>query len=139
MAVQIACSTDLSGGDSVCITLADGTEVTGKVESNLEGVLIVTVVDEGYAVGETVSISTTDGARIGSGALYIHSQWNVVAYSGRISRVRVSEGDVVKAGKTLFDLKDTGKRRENTSTSGKSEIKLCRRKSKAKAGKEKKG
>ena len=108
MAVKIVCSTDLSGGDSVCVTLADGTEVTGKVESNLEGDLTITVADEGYAVGETVGISTADGTRIGSGALYIHSQWNVVAYSGRISRIRVSEGDVVKAGKTLFDLKDTG-------------------------------
>ena len=108
MVAQIPCSTDLSVGDAVCVTLADGREVTGKVESNLEGVVTVTVADEGYAVGETVSISTADGVRIGSGALYIHSQWNVVAYSGRISRVRVREGDVVKAGKTLFDLKDTG-------------------------------
>ena len=108
MAVQIPCSTDLSGGDSVFVTLADGTEVTGKVESNLEGVLTVTVVDEDYAVGETVRISTADGAQIGSGELYIHSQWNVVAYSGRISRVRVREGDAVNAGKTLFNLKDTG-------------------------------
>jgi len=108
MAVQITRSTDLSGGDLVCVTLSDGTEVTGKVESNLEGILTVTVTDEGYAVGETVTITTEDGARIGSGSLYIHSQWNVVAYSGRISRVRVSEGDAVKAGKTLFELVDTG-------------------------------
>ena len=108
MAVQIPCNTDLSGGDSVCVALEDGTEVTGKVESNLEGVLTVTVADEDYAVGETVGISTADGAQIGSGELYIHSQWNVVAYSGRISRVRVREGDEVKTGKKLFDLKDTG-------------------------------
>ena len=108
MAVQIPCSTDLSGGDSVCVTLADGAEVIGKVESNLDGVLTVTVTDEGYVVGETVSIATADGTQFGSGILYIHSQWNVLAYSGRISRVRVSEGDVVKAGKALFDLKDTG-------------------------------
>jgi len=108
MAVQIPCSTEFIGGDAVCVALSDGTEVEGKVESNMEGVLTVTVADEGYAVGETVGISTADGVRIGSGALYIHSQWNVVAYSGRISRIRVSEGDVVKAGKTLFDLADTG-------------------------------
>lgn len=92
--------------------LSDGTEVTGKVESNLEGILTVTVTDEGYAVGETVAVTTEDGARIGSGSLYIHNQWNVVAYSGRISRVRVSEGDAVKAGKTLFELADTGRTAE---------------------------
>ena len=52
MAVQIPCNTDLSGGDSVCVALEDGTEVTGKVESNLEGVLTVTVADEDY--GDTL-------------------------------------------------------------------------------------
>ena len=108
MAVQIPCSTEFIGGDAVCVALSDGTEVDGKVESNLEGVLTVTVADEGYSVGESVTVSTADGDRIGSGELFIHSQWNVVAYSGRISRVRVSEGDAVKAGKTLFDLVDTG-------------------------------
>ena len=108
MAVQIPSSTVLIGGDLVCVTFSDGTEVVGKVESNLEGVLTVTVADEGYTVGETVVVTTAEGRRIGAGELFIHSQWNVVAYSGRISRVRVSEGDVVKAGKTLFDLADTG-------------------------------
>lgn len=108
MAVQIERSTDLSGGDTVCVTLSDGTEVDGKVESNLEGILTVTVEDDGFAVGEEVKVTTEDGDRIGSGGLYIHSQWNVIAYSGTISRVRISEGDTVKSGKTLFELANTG-------------------------------
>ena len=52
MEVQIPCTTNLSGGDSVCVALEDGTEVMGKVESNLEGVLTVTVADEDY--GDTL-------------------------------------------------------------------------------------
>lgn len=108
MAVQIERSTDLSGGDTVCVTLSDGTEVDGKVASNLEGILTVTVEDDGFAVGEEVKVTTGDGDRIGSGSLYIHSQWNVIAYSGTISRVRISEGDTVTAGKILFSLADTG-------------------------------
>lgn len=108
MAVQIERATDLSGGDAVCVTLSDGSEIDGRVESNMEGILTVTVEDNGFAVGETVKVTTADGDRIGSGALYIHSQWNVLAYSGTISKVRVNEGDTVKAGNTLFVLEDTG-------------------------------
>ena len=108
MAVQIERYTDLSGGDTVCVTLEDDTEVTGRVESNLEGVLTVTLEDKGYAVGETVKVTDEEGNRIGSGELYIHSPWNVVAYSGTISAVRVSEEETVTAGKQLFSLEDTG-------------------------------
>lgn len=108
MAVQVERNTNLSGGDGVCVTLSDGTEIDGRVESNLDGILTVTLDDDGYAVGETVRVTTADGGRIGSGTLYIHCPWNVVAYSGTVSRVRVSEGDTVAAGRVLFDLEDTG-------------------------------
>ena len=108
MAVQIQRSTSLSGGDSVCVTLSDGTEVTGRVESNLEGILTVTIEDEDFALGEEVKVTTEDGDRIGTGTLYIHSPWNVLAYSGTVSRVRVSQGDTVRSGYTLFHLTDTG-------------------------------
>ena len=108
MAVQIQRSTNLSGGDAVCVTLSDGTEVEGRVESNLEGTLTVTIDDDGYDPGEEVKVTTEDGDRIGSGALYIHSPWNVVAYSGTISQVNIKVGDTVKSGKVLFNLEDTG-------------------------------
>ena len=104
MAVQIHRNTNLSGGDSVCVTMSDGTELDGRVESNLEGILTVTVEDGGFAPGQEVKVTTGDGDRIGSGELYIHSPWNVVAYSGTVSRVRVSEGATVSVGQRLFDL-----------------------------------
>jgi len=107
MAVQVPCNTRLSGGDTVCVVLSDGTEVEGNVESNLEGILTVTIEDDGFPVGDNVNVMTTDGDRVGSGTLYIHNQWNVLAYSGTISKVRVSEGTAVSAGKRLFDLADT--------------------------------
>lgn len=108
MAVRVERNTDLSGGDPVCVTLSDGTEVEGEVASNLEGVLTVTIADGGYEPGETVKVTTEDGDRVGSGTLYIHSQWNATAYSGFVSGIQVSEGDTVRAGKTLFVLEDTG-------------------------------
>lgn len=108
MAVQIERSTGLSCGDVVCVTLSNGTEVSGTVESNLEGILTVTMADNDYSPGEEVKITTEEGNRIGSGQLYIHSPWNVVAYSGTVSRIRIKEGATVYAGQRLFDLKDVG-------------------------------
>ena len=108
MAVQIRRDTDLSGGDLVYVTFDDGTETEGRVESNLEGVLTVTVTDDDYTPGVVVAVTGEDGRRIGSGELYIYSQWNAVAYSGTVSKIRVKAGDAVTSGKILFNLENTG-------------------------------
>lgn len=108
MAVQIRRNTDLTGGDRVCVTFSDDREVEGRVESNLAGVLTVTVDDEGFSPGEKVKVTTEDGDRIGSGELYIHSPWNVVAYSGTVTRIRVKVEEQVNSGRTLFNLENSG-------------------------------
>lgn len=108
MAVQLYGNSNLVGGDSVRVTLSDGAQVEGRVESNLEGILTVTVEDDDFLVGDPVNVATVEGEQIGTGNLYIHNPWNVLAYSGTISRVRVSEGTTVSAGKRLFDLENTG-------------------------------
>lgn len=108
MAVQIPCNMNLSGGDRVCVSLADGTQLDGRVESNLEGILTVTVEDDGFTAGEEATVTTADGDRIGSGKLYIHSPWHVVAYSGTVSRVRITEGEEVSTGHRLFELEIEG-------------------------------
>jgi len=104
MAVDIIRETDLRTGDIVSVTLSDGTALEGRVESAAGGVLTVSIVDEGYAIGETVAVKAEDGHHLGSGALYIHNPWNASAYYGSISRVHVREGDHLSAGKALFDL-----------------------------------
>lgn len=108
MAVQIQRATNLSIGDTVCVTLEDGTETEGTVESNYDGVLTVILADDDYAVGETVRVTSDDGDRIGSGQLYIHSQWNAVAYTGTVGDVLYEAGDYVKPGKVLIKLEETG-------------------------------
>lgn len=108
MAVQIHCTTSLTGGDMVYVTLSDGTQVTGTVKSNVDGLLTVTVADDDYPIGDPVTVTTNDGKQIGTGSLYIHSQWNVLAYSGSISRVHIRAGMKVSIGKRLFDLENTG-------------------------------
>ena len=105
MAVEIQRNTDLESGSSVCVYLEDDTELEGRVESSAGGKLVVSIKDNGYAIGEKVTVKTEDGDRMGSGTLYIHNAWNATAYYGTISGVRVKEGDSVSAGKILFDLK----------------------------------
>lgn len=108
MAVQVNAQTDLTVGNSVLVTLSDGTQVTGSVKSNVQGTLTVTVEDEDYPVGETVTLTAEDGNDLGTGELYVHSPWNAMAYSGVVSQIPVQEGQKVSQGQTLLKLEDTG-------------------------------
>ncbi|MGM9589362.1 MAG: HlyD family efflux transporter periplasmic adaptor subunit [Faecousia sp.] len=104
MAVDLACTDDLKTGSTLLVTLSDGTEINGKVESCAAGTLTVSVKDDDYAIGEEVIVTTQAGASLGSGTLYIHNAWNAAAYYGTISKVNVKEGATVSAGKSLFTL-----------------------------------
>lgn len=107
MAVKLDRNMDLAAGDSVCVTLSDGTEVAGLVESRLNGTVIVTIEDEGYTVGDKVTVTTEDGGRLGSGELYIHNAWKATAYSGTVKSVKIEAEDTVSAGAAIFTLGDT--------------------------------
>ncbi len=102
MAVRLEVPAATVTGESVEVAFPDGTTAAGRVESNLNGVVIVTVEDEGYAIGETV---TVEG--LGSGRLYVHNAWKATGYSGTISRIHVKEEGSLSAGSTLFTLEDT--------------------------------
>ena len=108
MAVKIQRVSDLDAGDPVCVTFPDGTGADGRVEQNLEGVLTITVEDDDYAVGTEVTVMTEDGGRLGRGTLYIFNQWNVVAYSGTVSDILVSEGASLRSGQAIIRLEDSG-------------------------------
>lgn len=106
MAVKLECATAHATGDSVSVTLSDGAVVTGYVESNLDSTLVVTLEDEGYAVGDKVTVASAEGAELGSGELYVHNAWNATAYSGTVKSVKIQEEDTISAGKTIFTLTD---------------------------------
>ncbi len=108
MAVKIEKETNLDVGDTVCVTFSDGTQVDGRVKTNLEGVLTITMEDDDYCVGAKVTVSTEAGEELGTGELYIFSAWSATAYSGRICDVLVEENDSVYIGQSMFTLEDTG-------------------------------
>lgn len=102
MSVTVAVSSQLIPGDSINVTLDSGKTVSGRVESNLNGELTVTIADNGYSVGDTV---TLEG--LGSGSLEIHNPWLATAFNGTVSHVSVRLEQTVSSGATLFTLKDT--------------------------------
>lgn len=102
MCVTLNARTALSTGDTVTVTLEDGREIPGRVESNLSGELTITVEDKGYAVGQSVTV-----ADMGTGTLEIHSPWSATAFTGTVSKVYAKPEQTLSSGATLFTLKDT--------------------------------
>lgn len=102
MCVTLTVFSQLIPGDSISVTLDSGKTVTGRVESNLNGELTVTIADNGYAVGDTV---TLEG--LGSGSLEIHNPWLATAFNGTVSQVNIRLEQTVSSGGSLFTLKDT--------------------------------
>ena len=107
MAVEIKKKLEVLPGDTVTVTLSDGRAVTGRIASNLDGVIVITLEDEGYAIGEQVTITGKDDSEIGEGELYVHNAWAASAFSGIIQTVTAKEETKVTAGTTLFTLTDT--------------------------------
>ena len=108
MAVDLTVESTLAVGDAVTVTLSNGTEAPGKVQSNLAGTMTVTIEDDGYPVEDAVQVTAEDSTVLGSGSLYIYNPWNAIAYAGSVSSVKVSVGTTVKAGDTLMTLTDMG-------------------------------
>lgn len=104
MAVKLEVNLPLTTGESVAVTIGSQ-EVTGRVESNLDGTVIITVEDEGYTIGENVTV-TKDGTELGQGELYIHNAWKATAYTGTIETVNAKEEKTLNSGATLFTLTD---------------------------------
>ncbi len=105
MAVKLDADSPVATGDSVTVARSGG-QITGRVESNLNGQVVVTVEDAGYGIGESVTVSQTDGTLIGEGKLYVHNAWKAVAYSGTIGTVSVQQEQVLTEGAAMFTLTD---------------------------------
>ena len=97
----------LNKGDAVTVVRADGTELTGTVESAAGGKAVVLVTDNGPQYGEEITVLTEDGDEAGKGTLYIHNPLAVTGYAGTVSSVSVSENAYVYSYSTIFNLTDT--------------------------------
>jgi len=107
MAVKIEKTLDILTGDTVTVTLAEDEAVTGRIASNLDGTIVITLEDNGYEIGQNVTVTGKDGSEIGTGELYVHNAWTATAFSGVIQNVQAREETKVNAGATLFTLTET--------------------------------
>ena len=95
-------------GQSVTVTLSDGSQLPGTVESITENTSIVTLSDETAPVGDPVTVTGDTGEFLGQGTLYIHSMLRLTGAYGTVSAISVKENQKIYAGTTLISLKDTG-------------------------------
>ena len=100
-------SDSIAAGDSVTVLRADGTELEGCVEKNINGSVTVLVSDYEADVDESVEILGSDGNKLATAELYIHSPLKITGISGTISGVYVYEDQMVYSGSALFFLSET--------------------------------
>ena len=107
MAVTLQRNMPLTTGETVCVTFDDDSETEGRVESNIDGQITITMDDEGYPIGAQVTVTTEDGTRVGRGELSVHNAWTATGFTGTIQTVSAQMEKTVNSGAALFTLTDT--------------------------------
>ena len=126
MQVELEVESDLVPGDSVEIEILppeaeDGAEdssagtenseaaeplpviAAGRVETNLNGKLLITVPDGGYAVDSQVVIRF-DGRELGEGVLTVHDAWKLTDVTGTIQEIHMKEEQQVELDDLLLTI-----------------------------------
>ena len=106
MAVDIP-TAGLSAGDTVTVTLSDGTAYPGTVDQVQGEAAVVLLTDDKPLLGDSAVVTDAAGRELGTGTLYIHQPLNVTGYAGRVSRLSVAENAAVTKNRTLMYLSDT--------------------------------
>ena len=108
MAVTLSGSAAVAVGDKVTVTFSDGSTKEGAVEEQSVNALIITLTDNGPAVGDTVTVAAQDGTALGSGTLEVNSPLMITGYRGAINNVLVKENSQVNTSTNLFQLTNLG-------------------------------
>jgi len=97
----------LAENDAVTVVRSDGTELTGSVESAVNGIATILVTDDGPENAETVTVLSGDGTELGTADLYIHSPLMITGYAGTVQTVHVKLNTKLSRSSSVFTLKDT--------------------------------
>ena len=106
MAVDIP-TARLSAGDTVTVTLSDGTAYPGTVDEVREDEAVVLITDNKPLLGDKATVTDEEGKTLGTGELYIHQPLNITGYAGTVSRLMVTENAPVTKNRILLYLTDT--------------------------------
>lgn len=107
LAVEIENPGDVKVGNTLTVKDTDKNTYDGQVASVEKDTVVVTVPLKKFSYGEKVTVLDSEKEKLGSGKLYIYSQQKITGYSGTVSSVKVSKGDVVSKGDTLITLSNT--------------------------------
>ena len=100
-------TTALAAGDTVTVTVSDGTQYSGTVDAVKDGTATVLVTDNGPLALDAATVADADGNVLGAGALEIHSPLKITGYAGTVDAVRVKENATTRSSTVLFTLTDT--------------------------------
>ncbi len=107
MTVELESTASVTVGQSLTVTLSDGTPVEGKVQQSHGGKITVTTTDDGPVPGDTITVTDEDGNALGTGTLNVSSPLKVLTYSGTVGSIAVSVNQEVEMGDVLLTLEDT--------------------------------
>ncbi len=106
MTVELESQEEVTVGQSLTVTLSDGTQLEGKVQQARSGKITVTTTDDGPTHGDTVTVADAEGNTLGSGTLQVSSPLKVMTYAGTVSDIKVSVNQEVSLGQVLLTLED---------------------------------
>ena len=106
MCVTVSGTANVSVGDTVTVSAGD-TETEGPVAEVTDGNAVVTFDDSVFDYETEVTVTNDTGITLGTGTAGIHEPISVVAATGTIDSVNVSENDSVSASTKVITLDGT--------------------------------
>lgn len=106
MCVTVSGTANVSVGDTVTVSAGD-TETEGTVAEVTDGNAVVTFDDSVFDYETEVTVTSDTGITLGTGTAGIHEPISVVATTGTIDSVNVSENDSVSASTKVITLDGT--------------------------------
>jgi len=107
---------ELTGDSRLGIALNDTVSITGETV-NATGTVTdltrqgthatITVIGDGYPMGEAVTVTNAAGETLGMGEMQVNKPMAVSSYGGTIDRVAVKVGDTIKRQSVLYWLEDS--------------------------------
>ena len=100
-------NSSLAAGDVVQVQRADGSMLQGSVEKVVTGKATVLVPDHAADLDEQVKVLDAEGNELGRGPLFIHSEFRVTGFTGKVIQVFATENMQVTPDTSVCTLSET--------------------------------
>ena len=100
-------NSSLAAGDVVQVQRADGSMLQGSVEKVVTGKATVLVPDHAADLDEQVKVLDAEAKELGRGPLFIHSEFRVTGFTGKVIQVFATENMQVTPDTSVCTLSET--------------------------------